>query len=336
MFPGVGTIDPLQFYDGVQTKFHYFHHLFGSLILSVNWMKAEPVLSGSVHEYRWRWQSDSLTITYEVLGEGTPILLLPAFSTVSSRSEMGGLAEALVAAGYQVVILDWLGFGQSSRPAINYQPKVYHALLRDFVQSVFSKPVVVIAAGHTAGYVMELAQKNPSPWAWVVLVSPTWRGPLPTMGNHRWFYKWLRRLINLPLVGQFLYALNTLPPFLRFMYRRHVFAEAQNIKRDLIRQKWRTTQRPRARLASAAFVTGALDPIQTREQWLSWFQPLPPMPVLMVIGEQTPPKSREEMEVVALFSAVQVVRLPGSLGLHEEYPDKLAAEILPFLKKLLS
>ncbi len=301
-------------------------------------MQTEPVLSGNVHEYRWRWQNKSLTITYEVLGTGdTSVLLLPALSTVSSREEMRGLADALLADGYRVVMLDWPGFGQSSRPWINYQPKVYHALLRDFVQAVFTTPVVVIAAGHTAGYVMELAQKKPSPWSWVVLVSPTWRGPLPTaMGEHRWFYRILKQLIYFPLIGQFLYLLNTLPPFLRFMYRRHVFGDASHISRELMRQKWRTTQRSGGRFASASFVTGALDPIKTREQWLTWFQPLPPVPVLMVIGEQTPPKSREEMEVVALFSAVQVLRLPGSLGLHEEYADQLAAEILPFLKKLLS
>ncbi|WAL58626.1 alpha/beta fold hydrolase [Thermocoleostomius sinensis] len=293
-------------------------------------------ISGTIHEFHWSWQKKPITAIYEVLGEGPPILLLPAFSSVSTREEMRGLAEHLCS-HYQAILVDWPGFGQSSRPALNYQPAVYRSFLKDFVRSVFAEPVVVIAAGHAAGYVMELAQRSTAPWSWVVLVAPTWRGPLPTaMGENRWFYTLLRWLIKLPLLGQFLYLLNTLPPFLRFMMRRHVFAEPKHVTRSLIAQKWRTTQKWGARHASAAFVTGALDPVRQRREFVEQFQPLPPLPVMLVIGEQTPPKSLAEMEFLAHFTGVQVYRMPGSLGLHEEYPDRLADGILPFLRKYLS
>lgn len=290
----------------------------------------------TIREFQWSWQKKPITAIYEVFGEGHPILLLPAFSSVSTREEMRGLAE-LLCPYYQVVMVDWPGFGQSARPALNYQPAVYRSFLKEFVRSVFAEPVVVIAAGHTAGYVMELAQRSSAPWSWVVLVAPTWRGPLPTaMGENRWAYNLLCFLIKLPLLGQLLYGLNTLPPFLRFMVRRHVFAEAKHVTRSLISQKWRTTQKWGARHASAAFVTGALDPVRHRREFVEQFQPLPPMPVMLVIGEQTPPKSLAEMEFLAHFTGVQVYRMPGSLGLHEEYPDRLADGILPFLRKYLS
>ncbi len=290
---------------------------------------------GSVHEHRWSWKGKPLTVVYEVQGQGKPILLLPSLSSVSSRTEMHGLARQL-AHQYQVFVLDWIGFGDSSRSAVSYTPALFEACLRSFVQAVFSEPVVVIAAGHAAGYVMELAQKQPIPWQWVVLVCPTWRGPLPTaMGNHRSIYRILQQLINLPVIGQFLYKLNTKPAFLKWMYRRHVFAEADHITPELMNRKWKTTQQRGARFASAAFVTGGLDRVKTREAWFNWFQPLR-VPVLMVIGENMPPKSRQEVEIIAHFSGVQVHRMPGSLGLHEEYPEQLAEGILPFLNKYLS
>jgi pimeloyl-ACP methyl ester carboxylesterase len=292
-------------------------------------------IGGDIREFHWSWKGKPITAVYEVLGEGKPILLLPAFSTISTRSEMAGVAQAL-APQYQTITLDWIGFGQSDRPAINYSPAVYRAFLQDFVRKLFAEPVVVIAAGHAAGYVMELAQKQPAPWSWVVLTAPTWRGPLPTaMGEHRKVYKFLKFLIYTPILGQILYLLNTLPPFLRFMIGRHVYSDRAHITPNLMRQKWRTTQQSGARFASAAFVTGGLDPIQTHEEWLSWFQPLP-VPALMAIGEQTPPKSRAEMEIPALFCAVQVYRMPGSLGLHEEYAVELVNGIMPFLNKYLS
>lgn len=297
-----------------------------------------PVMGGALREFHWNWKKKPVTAVYEVLGEGKPILLLPAFSSVSTRGEMRELAERL-AENFQVVALDWVGFGQSSRPALRYEPALYHAFLKDFVRSVFQEPVVVIAAGHAAGYVMQLAQKSSNAWSWIVLVAPTWRGPLPTaMGEHRWFYNLLRFLIRLPLIGQLLYFLNTTPPFLRWMYGRHVFADRSHLTKALLTEKWRTTQQRGARFASAAFVTGGLDPVRKRNQFFDYFAPPLSAPVMMVIGEQTPVKSLAEMEILAHFSGVgiQILRLPGSLGLHEEYAKELADGILPFLTKYLS
>lgn len=296
-------------------------------------------IGGEVREFHWNWKGKPVTIVYEVLGQGKPLLLLPALSSVSTRSEMKSLAKSL-AQFFQVIVPDWVGFGESSRPGFAYRPALYRAFLLDFTRAVFSEPVAVIAAGHAAGYIMQLAPganyNSPSPWSMVVLIAPTWRGPLPTaMGEHRWFYNALRFLIRLPLLGQFLYLLNTMPPFLGWMYCRHVYADPNNVTRPLMMQKWRTTQKRGGRFASAAFVTGALDPVRSSREFLDFFQPLP-LPVLMVVGEQTPPKSRKEMEVLAHFSGVQVHRMPGSLGLHEEYADLLAEQLLPLLKQRLS
>jgi pimeloyl-ACP methyl ester carboxylesterase len=296
-----------------------------------------PAFGGRVQSYRWQWEGQPIAVVYEVLGQGEPVLLLPALSSVSSRVEMAGLAREL-AGKYQVYGLDWVGFGQSDRPKIAYAPKLYRAMLRAFVQEIVGQPVVVVAAGHAAGYVMQLAQEQPQPWKWVVLVSPTWRGPLPTMmgeSKRNWF-KWVQRLVNSPIVGQVLYWLNTTQGFLGWMYGRHVFVDRRAITPELLRVKQGLSRQQNGRLAAAAFVTGALDPLRSRDDWMGLFQSLR-LPVLMAIGEQMPPKSRQEAEVVAHFGGrVQVVRLPGALGLHEEYPADLAAAILPFLDKYLS
>ena len=135
-------------------------------------------LGAPIRSYSWRWQNKTIVATYEVLGTGTPILLLPALSTISSREEMRGLATYL-AQKHQVFLLDWIGFGESDRPRLDYTPGLYKAFLRDFVQATFSEPIVVMAAGHSAGYVMDMALKRPALWSWVVLLAPTWRGPLP-------------------------------------------------------------------------------------------------------------------------------------------------------------
>jgi len=287
-------------------------------------------IGGTVQKYLWNWQNQTVKAVYETLGQaGETVLLLPAFSTVSTRAEMRGLAERL-APSFQVVVLDWLGFGESDRLPIDYRPELYHKFLEDFVKSVFNTPVAVVAAGHAAGYVMQLAVSQAEVLSKIVLVAPTWRGPLPTMGANRQIAGTVRQMVRTPLLGQLLYKLNTTPSFLKWMYRRHVYIDPSHLSDRFIHQKWQITQQRGARYAPAAFVTGNLDPVRTREEFLARFQNLS-VPVMAVIGEQSPPQSKAEMEALSVVPGVQVQRLPGSLGLHEEYPEALAEVIKPFL-----
>jgi pimeloyl-ACP methyl ester carboxylesterase len=284
----------------------------------------------NVEKYRWSWQNSTYEVAYENLGQGSPILLLPAFSTVSTRTEMRGIAQTL-AMQYQVILLDWLGFGESDRPALDYKPAIYLQLLRDFAQSHFGQPIPVIGAGHAASYIMQIANESPQVWSKIVLIAPTWRGPLPTaMGEYRPQYGILRTLVRSPILGQFLYNLTTTPSFLSMMYRRHVYILPDRVTPDLIRQKRQTTQQPGARFASAAFVTGNLDMVLSREDFLKLFQKTS-VPIAIAIGQQTPPKSQAEMEAITETSNISVFRMPGSLGMHEECSDALAKAIQPFL-----
>jgi pimeloyl-ACP methyl ester carboxylesterase len=284
----------------------------------------------TVQKYLWHWKGTQIEVIYETRGQGNPVLLLPAFSTVSTREEMRPLAE-LLAPQFQVVSLDWPGFGESSRPRTDYEPQLYHQFLRDFVESIFNSPVAVIAAGHAAGYAMQLARSKPNVWSKIVLAAPTWRGPLPTMSQKQsGWHGIVRELVRSPLLGQFLYKLNTTPSFLSLMYRRHVYVDAAKVTPDFIQNKWQVTQKPGARYGSAAFVTGGLDPAKTRSEFTDNFQQLA-VPVMVVIADKAPPKSKAEMEVLAELPGVESLVIPGSLGLHEEYAADLANAVKSFI-----
>jgi pimeloyl-ACP methyl ester carboxylesterase len=284
-------------------------------------------IGGTMQTYEWRYEDKVYSIAYEVRGQGTPVLLLPALSTVSTREEMRDIAEVL-STQFQVYAMDWLGFGESDRPNLDYRTEILHHLLQDFVQATFSEPIAVVAAGHAAGYVMRVATQLH--WSRIVLVAPTWRGPLPTMGADPQVGATVRGLVRSPLLGQALYQLNTAPAFLKFMYRRHVYTDQSKLTSEFMGHKYKITQRSGARFAPVAFVTGNLDPAQNRTEFLSYFHTLS-NPVLVIIGEQAPDASKAEMEALADLPVVQIKRLPGSLGLHEEYGTEVAALVLPFL-----
>lgn len=289
-----------------------------------------PCISGTSLSYSWNYQGKAVRIAYETRGDGAPILLLPALSTVSSREEMAGIAEIL-AAQFQVWTLDWPGFGDSDRLPVEYAPLLYRQLLQDFVRDCLDRPVAIVAAGHAAGYAMRLAAACPSRCSALVLVAPTWKGPLRAMGAPRSVAETVKNLVRSPFVGQTLYTLNTVPAFLRWMYQRHVYVESVHLTAEFMAHKHDITQQPGARFAPAAFVTGALDPMTNREEWLEVGRLLT-VPTLVILAENSPPQSQSEMNALATLPAIQSQSLRGSLGLHEEYGQEVGAIALSFLQ----
>jgi pimeloyl-ACP methyl ester carboxylesterase len=161
---------------------------------------------------------------------------------------------------------------------------------------------------------MYLVQTMPQSVSRIVLVAPTWRGPLPTMGVEQKLSGAVRQLVRSPILSQALYQMNTTSSFLRLMYGRHVYVDRAKLTPEFIAHKRQITQQPGARFAPVAFVTGAIDPVRERSDFLAYFQSLA-VPLLVIIGEQVPPKSREEMDVLDKLPGVQAVVLPGSLGM---------------------
>src|ERR671910_890499 len=92
----------------------------------------------------------------------------------------------------------------------------------------------VIAYGHAAGYAIGLEARQPGTFTHLVLIAPTWRGPLPTMMSGRKPVKErIRRLIHAPVIGELIYRLNVSRPVMRMMYRGHVFTDLLFLSDDL-------------------------------------------------------------------------------------------------------
>jgi pimeloyl-ACP methyl ester carboxylesterase len=259
------------------------------------------------------------------------VLLLPAFSTVSSREEMRPLASRLAALGFACTLTDWPGFGSSTRGRLDYDPALYHRFLVDLVAATMPRGTSVIAAGHASSYALALGHARSGLWRRLVLLAPTWRGPLPTaMGLHPRAYALVRSLVRAPAIGEALYRVNTHPGVIKLMYRRHVYQNAALVTPQFVAAKQGFARQPGARFASVAFVTGALDPLLDRHGFQALLTP-PPAPTLILCGTATPPKSKAEMAAIAAGPDVAMKWLPGSLGLHEEFAAAISEPIASFL-----
>jgi pimeloyl-ACP methyl ester carboxylesterase len=264
------------------------------------------------------WEADGRPIRGGLtrFGEGPSLLLLPALSSISTRTEMRPLQERLGAA-FSTVAIDWPGFGTLPRPKIDWRPDLYRAFLR-FVLGQVAQPSVTIAAGHAAGYALAEAADDPASTGRLCLLSPTWRGPLA-------------RAVDPPLIGSALYRLNVNGPVIRMMARGHVYADPDWLTPQRMAEKRAVTEAAGARHASLRFVTGELDPFTDRNAFLDAAKRVTP-DILIVYGGSAPRKSKAEMAALSSLASVKSVELPrGKLSFYEEFPDETAKVIFRFL-----
>jgi pimeloyl-ACP methyl ester carboxylesterase len=288
-------------------------------------------MSASVIE--WDCRGERISLGTGAAGAGPRVLLLPALSSISTRHEMRALQEWL-AHHYATLSIDWPGFGDRARPPADWAPEIYSAFLSFLLQSAFAQPHAIIAAGHAAAYVLKHAANSKSPATRLVLIAPTWRGPLPTMmgGKRPWFDR-LCRLVDRPGLGPLLYRLNVN----RFMVRRmgagHVYCDPSFLTGDRLQEKLAVVRAPGARFGSVRFVTGRLDPLASRGEFLDLARQIT-APILLIYGADTPPRSRAEMEALADVPGVRTVVIPrGKLAVHEEFPDATHDAIGAFLRE---
>src|SRR5882762_5044626 len=130
----------------------------------------------------------------------------------------------LLAPQFRVSSVDWPGFGDRARSRDDWSPEILSAFLNWFLSEIGSPPHAVVAAGHAASYARYQAVYQPGTIDRLVLIAPTWRGPLPTMmgGQRPWFAR-IRAAVDLPGLGPILYRLNVSRPIVTKMAKEHVY-----------------------------------------------------------------------------------------------------------------
>jgi pimeloyl-ACP methyl ester carboxylesterase len=173
----------------------------------------------------WQWDGTTVTLGMEEAGDGPPLLLLPALSSISTRAEMRCLLDRL-ALHFHAVTVDWPGFGDLARPPADWTPNVLSAFLSWFLSDILPNPQGIVAAGHAATYALYQAVARPDTTGRLVLISPTWRGPLPTMfGTYRSWFGRIRSAVDLAGIGPVLYRLNVNRFMVRRMGGEHVYSD---------------------------------------------------------------------------------------------------------------
>ncbi|KAI4343872.1 hypothetical protein L6164_011170 [Bauhinia variegata] len=311
--------------------------------------------SSQTNNWQWKFKDNNINIYYEeyVKESSEPsqnILLMPTISDVSTVEEWRAVAGDIVQrdgkVNWRATIVNWPGLGYSDRPKIDYNADVLEKFLVDFVKAS-NGPVnqqendlVIFGGGHTASIMIRAAKKGLVRPKAIAAVAPTWAGPLPIVfgrdSNMETRYGLLRGTLKAPAVGWMMYnMLVSNEKAIQSQYKSHVYADPDNVTPGIVESRYALTKRKGARYLPAAFLTGELDPVMSRVEFLELFAALEGQtPVLVVSTKESPKRSKAEMEALRGAKGVSnFAEVPGALLPQEEYPAMVAEKLYQFLQQ---
>jgi pimeloyl-ACP methyl ester carboxylesterase len=253
---------------------------------------------------------DDVTVAYDDLGAGEPVLLLHGFPT--SRTLWGDVAPALARSGYRTIAPDLVGYGESRAPAdrdvgMESQAAWLLALLDRL--AVGRAAIVAHDVGSAAAQI--LLARAPERVRALVVVDGVHPGDW-AMEGVRSFQEWKPE--NAARIHRVLLRTLRSSPEARV---RRVLAAVEGEEGGL-------------RLIRAA---RALDPRQTERLTARLGERL--VPALVIWGEGDPFLPAEKVgRPLAELLGTELVVLPGGHFLPLDAPDALAAELRKFLAAL--
>jgi len=249
---------------------------------------------------RYSWKHGE--ISYQDLGSGDSILLVHSFGPGHDSEEWRAVAEIL-SEDYHVRAIDLLGWGRSDKPESSYDGELYIQLLGDFLEDVVAEQCIVVGAGLSAAYAVQLAVDRPESIRALGLVVPAGidsEGDEPDLKDA--LVHWLLRT---PVFGTSALNLYTSQTALGQYLRREVLAGPERADAERVDYLYRSSHQPGAHTALAAYLSGysnysAIEALGRLQQpiWLGWGRKAsnPPIETADLWLQRTPQAELEVFE----------------------------------------
>jgi pimeloyl-ACP methyl ester carboxylesterase len=262
---------------------------------------------------------------YRRRGTGAPLVLLHGVNAASAAHEILPLARGLTEGSDRPVLaLEWIGFGHSDRPDVDYTPELFEDQLEHFLERVVNQPADVVGFSLGGNYAVSLARRRPDLVRTITAVEPTLGTEPAEIGKG-----WGRLLFTLPGVQQAFHERLTRAEALAKFARQHLFSPGFAVPDEFIDYGVEASRAEGAFRPLDDYMSGRLHPPRALEQLLHLRQPL-----LLVHG--TVDDRRLEAfsvpEELASRPTVQTLAVPAGALPHWERPAEVVGRILEFLE----
>ncbi len=174
------------------------------------------------HYYKWKEGN----IFYTKQGKGSPLLLIHDTDSRSSGEEWSKITKKL-AKTHTVYIIDLLGCGRSDKPSLQYTNYMYVQIITAFVKDVIKDTPDVAATNLSAAPVLMASTLNKALFNKIILINPVSLQQLKQVPDKTSKFK--QNIINLPIIGTFIYNKLMTPLKIDFVFRKKFISRSQLI-----------------------------------------------------------------------------------------------------------
>lgn len=276
-------------------------------------------------------QKDDLQLFFYEAGEENPISIVMIHG-LGDEADTWRHVFTPLARDYHVFALDLPGFGRSDKPDVKYTPQFMMNTLLGFMEQINIESFICM--GSSLGGILShgLALAHPERVSGLVLVDGALLQSKP-MGD------WSLRLMQVPLLGEWLYTRLRRDPDAAFDSLRNVYHDLASLPEAdhhflytrVNRRVWSDGQR------RAYFST-----LRNLTPWIKMMQSSLPeqlntltIPTLVIRGEQDPLFSLENAQGVMRVqpnAEMEIIDDVGHLP-HQEGPQAFLDVVLPWLKR---
>ncbi len=172
--------------------------------------------------YEWRYGN----IFYTKQGSGKPILLIHDANPSSSSFEWMKLIKKLEK-DHTVYTIDLLGCGRSEKPNFHYTSYIYVQMISSFVREVIKEKTDIAASNMSSSFVLMADYMDKQLFDKIILVNPIAIKDLQVVEDRK--SKLKQTILNLPLIGTFVYNILYNPIHIDRGFREFYFSKPQLI-----------------------------------------------------------------------------------------------------------
>lgn len=170
-------------------------------------------------------------IFYTKCGTGSPILLIHELNPISSSYEWCRLVKKLEKT-HTVYTLDLLGCGCSDKPYLTYTNYLYVQLITDFIQNIIGEKTDVITTSNAVSFAVLAQNMNKNLIKHIIAINP------PTLHSFEHtpdkFSTVKKGLLELPVIGTFIYNLRTHETNIAAVLRDKYFCKPQLVSSKML------------------------------------------------------------------------------------------------------
>jgi pimeloyl-ACP methyl ester carboxylesterase len=266
---------------------------------------------------------------YSRRGRGRPIVFLHSINAVASAHEMRPLVQRFARESDRPILaLEWLGFGHSDRPEVEYRPELLEDQLEHWLEGTVQPRGGVDVVGLSLGatYAAEVARRRPDLVHSLAAIEPVGLGEDPTELPRIWS----RLLFTLPGVQRAFYDRLTTPEALYRFARDELFTPEFGVPEEYVEYGAETARAEGASRPLDDFLSGRLFPEYARESFRRMRQPL-----LVLYGtvEDRRMESFTDLGELEGRANVDVLPLPTGALPHWERPGDVFERLQEFFAR---